>query len=277
MANSFAIGNHPLNVRDVTITERRLTSLASFRGHTVLAREEGHILIKSHIPVLSSQPEKIREGIDKALDDENRILLIFTNPMTSPQRTISMKRHEARREKVNAFLVFYIENNTQCKCLKPSECIRNMLQISDEELNDINLVHKIEELEAAAGISIGESNMRQPIVFEEASKPDEELLILQRLSIVTSEQKTIHSIFMNLHSGQSVTVTVRTRTSFPSGALAKHLTYDKCWRNAEKLKMKITEVNETAEQPCQETSKEAKELYLEGEQQVTLMHIFFRS
>ncbi len=64
-----------------------------------------------------------------------------------------MKTYEARREKVNALLNFYMDNNTQYKCLKESEFIANMLRRSDEELNDMTLVHTIEEPEAAAGIS----------------------------------------------------------------------------------------------------------------------------
>ncbi len=31
--------------------------------------------------MFSSQPDKIREGIDSVVDDENKILLIFTNPI----------------------------------------------------------------------------------------------------------------------------------------------------------------------------------------------------
>ncbi len=48
--------------------------------------------------------------------------------------------------------------------------------------------------------------------------------MLQRVSIVMSEKKTINSIVMNLHPVQSVAAPVRTRTSLPSGAPAKHLT-----------------------------------------------------
>ncbi len=48
--------------------------------------------------------------------------------------------------------------------------------------------------------------------------------MLQRVSIVMSEQTTINSILMNLRPVQSVTAPVRTRTSLPSGAPAEHLT-----------------------------------------------------
>ncbi len=48
--------------------------------------------------------------------------------------------------------------------------------------------------------------------------------VLQRVSIVMSEQKTIKSTSMNLHPVQSVTAPVRTRPSLSSGAPAEHLT-----------------------------------------------------
>ncbi len=85
--------------QDVTITERRLTSLASFKGHIVIARGGIHKLLKRHILVLSSQPDKIREGIDKIMGEENKVLLIFTNSMTSAQKRMTVKRYVARREK----------------------------------------------------------------------------------------------------------------------------------------------------------------------------------
>ncbi len=82
IANGFALGDLPPCLQDVTITERRLKSLASFRGYTGIARGGRHKFVKSHILVFSSQQYKIREGIDKIMDDENNLLLIFTNPMT---------------------------------------------------------------------------------------------------------------------------------------------------------------------------------------------------
>ncbi len=112
IANGFAIGD----LQDVTITERRLTSLASFRGHTAIARGGRHKFIKSHILVFSSQPDKIREGIDRVVDDENTILLIFTNAMPAAQKRVTPKRYDARREKVNGLLKFYMKNN--CGVLK---------------------------------------------------------------------------------------------------------------------------------------------------------------
>ncbi len=62
--------------------------------------------------------------------------------------------------------------------------------------------------------------------------------ILQRVSIVTSVQKTTKSILMNLHFDQSVTAPVQTRPSFPSEAPAEHLTLGNCWQSSEKLKTK---------------------------------------
>ncbi len=45
------------------------------------------------------------------MDDENKLLLIFTNSMTAAQKKTTMKGYEARREKANALLELYVENN----------------------------------------------------------------------------------------------------------------------------------------------------------------------
>ncbi len=58
IANGFCIGQLPSPLRNVTLTERKLTSLASFKGHTVVARGGRQKFIKSHVLVFSSQPEK---------------------------------------------------------------------------------------------------------------------------------------------------------------------------------------------------------------------------
>ncbi len=57
----------------------------------------------------STAGTKSGEGFDNVLDNENKIFLIFTNPITAAQDRMTMKRYEARRYKVNALLEFYIE------------------------------------------------------------------------------------------------------------------------------------------------------------------------
>ncbi len=51
IANVFGLGDLPPCLQDVTISERRLKSLASFKGHAVVARGGKHKFIKSHILV----------------------------------------------------------------------------------------------------------------------------------------------------------------------------------------------------------------------------------
>ncbi len=62
--------------------------------------------------------------------------------------------------------------------------------------------------------------------------------MLQRVSIVMSEQKTINSILMNLHPVQSVTAPVRTRSSLPSGSSGAPYPRTNAGRAPKKFKMK---------------------------------------
>ncbi len=96
---------------------------------------------------------KIREGIDKVMDNENQILLIFTNPMTAAQNRMKMKGYEAWREKVNALLEFYMKNNVQYKSLNESVVISEMSQISEKDLNEMTIFHAVEEPQAAAEVT----------------------------------------------------------------------------------------------------------------------------
>ncbi len=160
IANGFGIGDLPQHQQDVTITERRSTSLASFRAHTVIARGGQNKFTESHRLVFSSQPDKIREEIDRVMDGENKIWLSFTNPMIAAQKRMTTKRYEARREKVNGLLEFYMKNNIQYKSLNESGVIAKMPQISDE-LNDMTIIHAVEEPEAAAEVISDQSNVRR--------------------------------------------------------------------------------------------------------------------
>ncbi len=63
---------------------------------------------------------------------------------------MTMKRYEARREKGNALLEFYMKNNTQYKSLNESVVISKMSQISDKDLNEMTIFHTVEEPQAAA-------------------------------------------------------------------------------------------------------------------------------
>ncbi len=91
-----------------------------------------------------------------------------------------------------------------------------------------------------------------------------------------SEQKTINSILMNLHPVQSVTASVRTRTPLPSGAPAEHLTLGQMLAERRKIEdEKLRKEEGTPETLCRKRGKEGKEVYSEGEQQATLMHISF--
>ncbi len=75
-----------------------------------------------------------------------------------------------------------------------------------------------------------------------------------------SEQKTINTILMNFRPVQSVTAPVRTR------APAEHLTLGQMLAERRKIE---------DEKSRKEEGKEGKEVYSEGEQQVTRMHISF--
>ncbi len=91
---------------------------------------------------------------------------------------MTMKRYEALRDKVNSLFEFYIENNIQYKYLTESGIVAKMSQISNEELNEMSIVHAMEEPEAAAEVTSEQCNVRRPVVFDKASNVDEELLIL---------------------------------------------------------------------------------------------------
>ncbi len=77
IANGFFIMILPDSLKNATITELKLTSLASFSGRTVLARAGRHKFIKSHVLLFSSQPENLREVVDNIMDKGNRLLMIF--------------------------------------------------------------------------------------------------------------------------------------------------------------------------------------------------------
>ncbi len=169
IANGFAIGQLPDHLIDATVTERRLTSLTNIRGNTVIARGGKHRFIKSHFLVFSSQPEVIRQGINDLIRDEDKLLLIFTNPMTDSQRRATMRRYEARKEIVNSLLGFYMHNNVLYQSLnsngKEMKWFKNLSSRTQTELDSVNAIYDVNDKFAAEEMSEDQSNIRRPTVI----------------------------------------------------------------------------------------------------------------
>lgn len=111
IANGFAIGELPQHSRDVSLTECKLTSLASVKGHTVIARGGKHKSTKNHFLVFLSHPESIKKTLNSVLVNDEKLLIISKNPMTLARKKVIMRRYEARKSKVNSIFRFYCENN----------------------------------------------------------------------------------------------------------------------------------------------------------------------
>ncbi len=89
---------------------------------------------------------------------------------------------------MNGLLEFYMKNNIQYEFFEDSPVVAKMSQISDEQLHEMTIIHKIDDNEAAAELTSDQSNVRRPVVFEEASNSDEELLIHQEGILFTSNE-----------------------------------------------------------------------------------------
>ena len=210
VANGFAIGTLPSYLANSTVTEHRLTSLASHKAQIVIARGGKHRIIKSHVLVFSSQPELIKAGLDRILNDENKILLIFTNPMTPAQKRVTMKRYEACRSRVNGLLKFYAENNHLYKriCTESSDIdlMQSLSSASQKDLDNITIVHNIDDPSIAQNISSDQSNIRRPDVLDEASNAEQELTVQRDASLFTSPEPVQPDVALRMASEKVVDV-----------------------------------------------------------------------
>ncbi len=108
-----------------------------------------------------------------------------------------------RYEEVNTLLEFYMKNNILYKFLNESRVIAKIPRISDEELNEITIVHAIEESEAAVEDTSDQCNVRRLVVFEKASNENEELLIHQEGMILSTSNGAIEPVTtLNLESAR---------------------------------------------------------------------------
>ncbi len=58
----------------------------------------------------------------------------------------------------------------------------------DKDLNEMTIFHTVEEPQAAAEVASDQRNVRRPVIFEEGSKGDEELIIHQERILFTSHE-----------------------------------------------------------------------------------------
>ena len=185
IANGLFIGFLPNNLRCANMTERRLTSLANFKAQTVLAKGGRHSSIKSHIIAFSSQPKKIADSINNLLPEDQKILLIFSNPMTPAQKKIMKKKYMARKEIINCLIRFYLENNVLYKpCegnVQEIKKLRSILQAPQKVLDSSLVIEDIDNM-FADELADESSNIRQIEFIEQ------EDIELQQKSIIVDEQ-----------------------------------------------------------------------------------------
>ncbi len=104
--------------------------------------------------------------------------------------------------------------------------------------------------------------------------------MVQRITTVIKNQKTVNSILMNLHPVRSVSVPDRKRTSLPSGAPTEHLTVGEMLAerrkiDEEKLRKEEEQQKRKDHRLAEKLAKRAKEVCSEGAKQVILMHVAF--
>ena len=196
IANGFAIGDLPEHLNDVSLTECRPTALATFKGHTVIARGGKHKSIKSHILVFSSNPESISKGLNTLLENDEKLLVIFTNPMTSVQKKVVMRRYDARKTKINALFKLYCDDNVLYKHLRDesenTQQDHSLLNATQETVSDMLIVHTFEDPQAAVDVAGDKDNRRRPKILEEAEKESEDLEVHQDASLFTTKD-SVHA------------------------------------------------------------------------------------
>ena len=85
IARGCAIGTHPSCLKDVTITERLLTSLSSFLPPIFIALGGWHKAIREHVFVFDSYPQEISRQKDTIVHDNKEKPWVLTNSMTLAQ------------------------------------------------------------------------------------------------------------------------------------------------------------------------------------------------
>lgn len=91
IANGFAIGQLPYHLREATSPEICLTSLASVRAPIFIARGGHHRVVHHHVIVFDIEPREVIDTLDHIIKYDDRILVIFTSPMTTVQQRAARK------------------------------------------------------------------------------------------------------------------------------------------------------------------------------------------
>ena len=114
IANGFAVGTLPDELKDVRLIEVLLCSLVHSRVHLVTIDGVGCKVMKGHAVSLAGDVSKTQDLVlPRSRADMQDALRIVVVGATTPREKISYRFYqEARPEKVRALLEFYLENNT---------------------------------------------------------------------------------------------------------------------------------------------------------------------
>ncbi len=134
IANGFVIGDLPPHLKDVTITERWLTSLASHRGHTVIAQEAGGTnLIRATTCDFVTGRQNRRRNRQNDIRWKQDFSYFYKSGDAGAKENGNEKIWGSTRKSEWLTWVF-MKNYIRHKSLNESGVIAKMSQISDNEL-----------------------------------------------------------------------------------------------------------------------------------------------
>lgn len=194
IANGFAIGELPLHLKDATLPELWLTSLASCSPPIFVVRGGKHRAIRSHVMVFDSDAMEINQKLDRVAKDEAKLLVILTNPVTTVQEKITRRRFQVRRNMLKDLLRHWNTNHASYDANISKDSLWNIQRLEQLALSPLGVenfvvFHKQEEgLESEEPVAQDGSSSGKNCKDDEHSS--DEHLLHQHSSILIEDQDT---------------------------------------------------------------------------------------
>lgn len=140
--------------------------------------------------------------LNRVVNDEQKILVILTNPMTPLQKKVTMKRFEVRPAMLNALADHYYSHHASYTKTSAGtyqvDRIRGLSSNPSEQLNEVVMFHTIRDHRASETIDADQDSVRRPKFMDSVTCEEDERLVHLDGSIFVNHQAstTIEALYI---------------------------------------------------------------------------------
>ncbi len=214
IANGFEIGDLPASFTNISVAEKRLSSITSLAVPLTVFRGGKHTVLTGHVYVNTMDPSPIYLRLPQILPESaHKFIVVIAGRLTPAQQISGLKKYTCRVKIVKDLLEFYISHNSVYKAYGISVNTETLNHISEQGGSAVLDVTSEVCPEKIAKLDEQGLGVRNPSHYTIALSEEEEVQYRETASVFVDQCPTTTVESLDLAKN---TVLVRTQGKFVS-------------------------------------------------------------